>query len=149
LNKEILFNYYHKSLDSKQIIEIKEHLDNCESCQHTLYLIINEISITKSSLNYLNPDLKKIPEFRISKNQLYKKKKLEYGQILSWAASICLLIIFSTLTTKKIIHNQKPVNDYEYFEYVPDMNDAFNNQSISITEYNSNGIPINHEIIRN
>lgn len=143
LKKEILFDYYHKSLDSNLMIEIEEHIANCESCQHTLDLLIDEISLIKDSLNIINPDIQEIPEYRFR-----KKRRIEYSKILSWAASICLLITISTLITVKIIDNQKPVNDYEYFEYIPDMNDAWKKNTISITRYDNNGNPIDHQIIR-
>ncbi len=108
--------------------------------------IVEEISNSKN-FSYLNPDLKKVPEFKFSSNQRNKTKKIELSKVLSWAAGICLLVSSSALITKKIIDNQKPVNDYEYFEYVPDMNDAWKENSISITQYDRDGIPVNHQII--
>jgi len=147
LKKEILFDYYHKSLDTDLMKKIGEHIAHCKCCQHSLDLLINEITLTKDSLEFINPDIKEIPEFKISNEKIIKK--INYSRVLSWAASICLLITISTLTFIKIIDNQKPVNDYEYFNYVPDMNDAWKENSITVTRYDNNGNPIDHKIIGN
>ena len=49
----------------------------------------------------------------------------------------------------KITHFQKPVNDYEFLDYVPDMNDAWKEQTIVVTSYDKNGNPTNRQVIEN
>ncbi len=143
LAREVLFNYYHQNLDSKDMILVKSHVENCRNCQELLDSTIEDIKLVKYSYQQINPDIE-IPEFKIEN----KVRKFNYRKTLSWAASICLLVAFSTITTVKIIDNQKPVNDYEYFEYIPDMNDAWKANSITVTSYDKNGNPINHQVIK-
>lgn len=147
LSKETLFNYYNSALDSTEMIAVKDHIENCEGCKHSLNLIIDEVSLVKNSLNDLNPRINEIPVFRINTKPVAKKVPL--SKILSWAAGICLLVALSTITTKRIIDNQKPVTDYEYFEYIPDANEAWMSNSITVTSYDSQGNPINHQVITN
>lgn len=146
LSKEELFDFCNKELEESRMSEIKKHADNCEICQQSIDLINKNIALIKDSINFLNPDI------RITKNSNFIKKehklnKVEYSRILSWAAGICLLVTLSILTTIKFIDNQKPVNDYEYFEYIPDLNDAWKENVITVTRYDKNGNPINHQII--
>ena len=147
VKKEELFDYYNHSLKNDRMSEIKNHLVNCKDCQKKLQTIENNISLVKESLRSLNPNIERIPPFKFIKNEKPNKKKIKLSTILSWAAGVCLIITFSTLMMKKYTHNQKPVNDYEHYEYIPDLNDAWKQNSVSVTIYDKTGKPVNHQII--
>jgi len=147
VKKEELFDYYNHSLENGRMSEIRQHLVNCKDCQKKLQTIENNVSLVKESLRSLNPNIERIPPFKFIKNEKPNKKKIKLSTILSWAAGVCLIITFSTLIMKKYTHNQKPVNDYEHYEYIPDLNDAWKQNSVSVTIYDKNGKPVNHQII--
>jgi len=147
VKKEELFNYYNHSLENVRMSEIRQHLVNCKDCQKKLQTIENNVSLVKESLRSLNPNIERIPPFKFIKNEKPNKKKIKLSTILSWAAGVCLIITFSTLMMKKYTHNQKPVNDYEHYEYIPDLNDAWKQNSVSVTIYDKTGKPVNHQII--
>lgn len=147
VKEEELFDYYNNSLENDRISEIKNHLVNCKDCQKKLQSIENNISLIKESLRSLNPTIERIPPLKFIKNQKSNKKKIKLSTILSWAAGVCLIVTLSTLMMKKYTHNQKPVNDYEHYEYIPDLNDAWKQNSVSVTIYDKNGQPVNHQII--
>jgi len=147
VSKEKLFDYYHSELEKEEMDFIDAHINVCEDCKHLLSQIESEILLVKETINNFNPEYIEIPEFSLKRSHSlnnYNKMK-----ILGWAASISLLITISTLATQKIIHNQKPVNDYEYFQYIPDINDAWKENSITVTCYDENGNPIDHQVIKN
>ncbi|MBU8892537.1 MAG: hypothetical protein KOO66_07140 [Bacteroidales bacterium] len=149
VEKEVLFDFYHNSLGKDQMQVIKKHIEGCKDCRNLLDLLSKDISLVKDSLKLINTDAIGIPEFKILSNNIKEKNKINYSKILSWAASICLLISISTLSIIKFTRNQKPVNDYELLVYIPDMNDAWKEQSITVTHYSEDGTPIDHQIIRN
>lgn len=128
---------------------IKKHIEECKDCRNLLDLLSKDISLVKNSLELLNPDIIEIPEFKIPTKKIKQKNRTNYSKIISWAASICLLISISTLSIIKITHKQRPVNDYELLVYIPDMNDAWKEQSITVTHYNKDGVLVNHQIIGN
>ncbi len=145
LSKEKLFDYFHAELEKSEMDLINAHINVCDDCRYILNQIETEVNLVKNTLDCLNPDVTRIPDF--SKNKKYTFNKHNRRKILGWAASIGLLISFSTVVTQKIIDNQKPVNDYEYFKYIPDLNDAWKENSITVTSYDSKGNPINHQVI--
>ncbi|MFO7843603.1 MAG: hypothetical protein R6V16_07300 [Bacteroidales bacterium] len=147
VKKEELFDYYNDSLENDRMSEIKNHLVNCNDCQKRLQTIEDNISLVKESLRSLNPATERITPLKFINNKQPNKKKIEFSTILSWAAGICLILAFSTLIIKRYTYNQKPVNDYEHFEYIPDLNDAWKQNSVSVTIYDKNGQPVNHQII--
>jgi|GEM_PF-1842986 len=147
VKKEELFDYHNHSLENDRMSEIRHHLVNCKDCQKKLQTIENNISLVEESLRSLNPDIECIPPFKFIDNKKTNQKKFNLSTILSWAAGICLIITFSTLMMKKYTHNQKPVNHYEHYEYIPDLNDAWKQNSVSVTIYDKNGLPVNHQII--
>ena len=149
VEKEVLFDYYNNSLEKNQMIIINRHIKVCNKCRNKLDFLSKDISLVKDSLNLLNSETIEIPEFKAPTNNNTEKNKINYIKILSIAASICLLISISTLSIIKFTRNQKPVNDYELLVYIPDMNDAWKAQSITVTHYDENGTPINHQIIGN
>ncbi len=145
VKREELFDYFNHSLALNRMQEIKKHMDGCKACQQNLQVIREEISLIRKSLEDLNPEVKPVHPFTAS--QKITNKKLSYRKILSLAAGISLLLAFSTLLIKNDTHNQQPVNDYEYFKYIPDLNDAWKQNSVSVTIYDKNGRPVNHQII--
>ena len=128
---------------------IKKHIEECKDCRNLLDLLSKDISLVKDSVNLLNSEIIEIPEFQAPTNNIKEKNKINYIKILSIAASICLLISISTLSILKFTRNQKPVNDYELLVFIPDMNDAWKAQSITVTHYDKDGVLVNHEIIGN
>ncbi|MDY6801877.1 MAG: hypothetical protein SVU94_11750 [Bacteroidota bacterium] len=147
VKKEELFDYHNHSLENDRMSEIMHHLVDCKDCQKKLQTLENNISLVKKSLRSLNPDIECIPPLKFINNKKTDKKKFKLSTILSWAAGVCLIFAFSTLIIKKYTHNQKPVNDYEHYEYIPDLNDAWKQNSVSVTIYDKNGLPVNHQII--
>ena len=111
ISKRKLFDYYHAELEQDEMDIIDVHLNDCKSCKSVLSQIENEVDLMKESFYTLNPEITEIPEFIIKKK--YILNKYSKRKILSWAASICLLVTVSTIVTHKIIDNQRPVNDYE------------------------------------
>lgn len=145
LKKEELFDYYNQEIENNHMIEIKNHINECEMCRKELKNLEMDVALLKISLDILNPDVEKVKFKSFTKPNA---NKIVYSKILSWAAGITLLFTVSTITFIKFIHNQKPVNDYEYFEYIPDMNDAWKENSITVTSYDRKGNPINHQVIK-
>ena len=149
VEKEVLFDYYNNSLEKNQMQIIRMHIDECKDCSSMLDLLSHDIALVKDSLNILNSETIEIPEFKVPTNNITEKNKINYIKILGIAASICLLISISTLSIIKFTHNHKPVNDYELLVYIPDMNDAWKAQSITVTHYDKDGVLVNHQIIGN
>jgi hypothetical protein len=147
VSKEILFDYYNKSLVISQMNSISRHLKNCKQCQAILDEIGDNISLSKEYLSIITPELDKIPDFTLKQQKSKKINEFKIRKTLSWAAGISLLITISALASIKISHNLNPVNDYEYLDYIPDMNDAWQNNTIVVTQYDNNGNPVKHQLI--
>lgn len=149
IEKEKLFDFYNQTFDKDQMIKISEHIEKCESCQHAFLLLSQNISTVKDSIQLINPEIKEIPEFKISSVKFIQKNKTNYKSLLRLVAGICLLVTISTLSVLKITHFQKPDTDYEFLDYIPDMNDAWKKQIITVTTYDKSGNPTNHQVIEN
>ncbi|MBI9053697.1 MAG: hypothetical protein JEY96_07750 [Bacteroidales bacterium] len=147
VSKEILFDYYNESLVINQMNSISRHLKSCKQCQAILDEIGDNISLSKEYLSIITPELDKIPDFTLKQQKSKKINEFKIRKTLSWAAGISLLITISALASIKISHNLNPVNDYEYLDYIPDMNDAWQNNTIVVTQYDNNGNPLKHQLI--
>lgn len=147
ISKEILFDFSNNELSAKDQNFVSKHISECNICKNILVEINESKSLIKDTLHILTPDINEIPEFRIKRNSSKKLNEFRIRKILSLAAGISLIITISTIASIKIFHNLKPVNDYEYLDYIPDMNDAWQNNSIVVTKYDSNGNPVKHQLI--
>lgn len=148
LSKEELFDFCNQELEERKMTEIKKHAENCKACQDNIDLMKSNIDLIKDSINSLNPDIeiKTLPNYSKKANYI---RKINYNRILSLAAGVSLIITISTIASLKIFHNLKPVKDYEYLNYIPDMNNAWKNNSVVVTEYDNYGNPIKHQLIGN
>lgn len=148
VGKEILFDYCNNSLDNNKMNLISTHLNSCVECNVEIEKIKDNISTVLNSFNSITPKNVTIPNFSLQQNKTKILDRYKVKKTLSWAAGISLLITISTLASVKISHNLKPVNDYEYLDYIPDMNDAWQNNSIVVTQYDNKGNPVKHQIIK-
>ena len=143
INKEILFDFSNGELSKEEHDFVSKHVSQCDHCAALIVEIEDSKQLIHDSLNLITPTVSKIPKARATRNI----REYNIRRILRLAAGICLIVSISTIAIITIFKNQKPVNDYEYSEYIPDMNDAWKNNTIVVTKYDNSGNPIHHQVI--
>ena len=149
ISKEILFDFNNNELSAEDQNVVSQHISECKQCANLLLEIKESKSLIKVSLDSITPELSGIPTFQIIPDSTIKINEFKIRRLLSLAASVSLILAISTFVSIKIFYNLKPVVDYEYLEYIPDINEAWQNNSIIVTKYDSKGNPVKHQVIEN
>lgn len=149
ISKEILFDFSNNWLSEEDQNFVSQHISECKQCANLLLEIKESKSLIKEAFDIITPELSEIPAFQIRPASTRKINEFKLRKFLSLAAGISLILTISTIASIKIFHNLKPVHDYEYLDYIPDMNEAWQNNSIVVTQYDNKGNPVKHQVIEN